>query len=179
MLTDMTEAQLLQECHAECQQMVAEIESLLAAASPEQLQAQMGPKSWNSLQIVDHLVRAHGPYLEACRPVAAHAPPGDTQPAELRFFTRLIVRQMRKGRAPAPPNLIPAPTAPEGIVETWRDLERDTDQVWSSLLGKSLSHQRFSNPEVKIVKMHLTDWVEIRRTHLGYHLPQFRARLKC
>lgn len=179
MLSAMTEAQLLKECRTECQQMVAEIEALLEGASPEQLQATMGPKSWHSLQIVDHFVRAHGPYLEACRPVAAQAPAGDGQEVKLKFFTRMIVRQIRKGTVPALPNLVPPPTPAENIVQTWRDLERNTDELWASLQGKSLSHQEFRNPELRIVRMHLADWVEIRRRHLAYHLPQFRARLKC
>lgn len=135
------------------------------------------PSQWSPLQILDHMLRTNGPYLELLR--LASPPVGGDAPVKHSFFGKMLMKFAGPtGNIPAPPALHPSPGPLERVVvDRYMAQSSELAEVVQHLSGKALDSYRISSPFAKLIKLNLADVLAITLEHTERHVGQIEASL--
>jgi len=135
------------------------------------------PSQWSPLQILDHLLRANGPYLELLR--AANPPVGGNAPVKHSFIGKWLMKAAGPGgNAPAPPALRPSPGPLERtLVDRYLAQTAKLTAAVAKLTGRTLDSYRISSPFANLIKLNLADVLAITIEHTERHVGQIEASL--
>lgn len=135
------------------------------------------PSQWSPLQILDHLMRSNGPYLQVLRLVKL--PAGGGAPVKHSFMGRMVMRAAGPGgNAPAPPAMRPSAGPHErGLIDQYLAQTAQLVDIVRSFEGKALDTTRITSPFAKFMKFNLADVLAITLEHTERHVGQIEAAL--
>lgn len=176
----MTSKELLDSVMDRLDKLEGRVKAAFEGLSDEQANRPVPPSNWSSFQILDHLLKANGPYLEVLPAAVAQAEANDAAEARFSWFGKFIAKAAGPmSSAPPPKAMIPDP-GPMGRAKLDEYLGQCARirGILESARGKDLGTVRMNNPFVKVFKLTLADVFEIFAQHTERHIGQIEAALR-
>ena len=158
--------------------MIERVRVAAAGLTPDQLNQPTASGDWSIAQILDHMMLAHGSYLEILPPAIAAVGPGGEAPVRLTGIGKFLVKASGPGgNAPAPKPFVPkrAPYDP-AVLEEWVAQTNQLRDLFLSARGKDVNRKSLRNPIFKIFGMNIADVMSIAEAHFERHVGQIEER---
>jgi hypothetical protein len=161
----------------------AQIERLIRITrdlKDEAMSQRPDPHTWSPIQIVEHIVLAHRPYLQTIQNGLEGARRGTGDPpVRHSFFGRLLIKAVGPdSNVPAPRWLHPKPGLVwQEVLAEWQGQQAQLLSLLDQAAGVDLSGVPVRNPFIRVIRQNLADCLEIVTAHNERHVGQVEERL--
>lgn len=176
----MTSKELLVNVSDRLAKLEDRVRAVFEGVTDDQANQPVPPSNWSSYQILDHLIKANGPYLEVLPAAVSQAAENETAEAKFSWFGKFIAKAAGPaGNAPTPKPMIPdhGPMT-RSKLDAYLAQSAQIRDVLNSAKGKDLGSTRMNNPFVKVFRLTLADVFEIVAQHAERHIGQIEAALR-
>ncbi len=173
----MTSDELVRHFVGEMGKLDARVRAAFDRLDEDGMNRPIPPSQWSPLQILDHMLRTNGPYLELLR--TASPPAGGDREVKHSFFGKMLMKFAGpSGNIPAPPALRPSPGPLERtLVDRYLAQTAELTAAVAKLTGRTLDSYRISSPFANLIKLNLADVLAITIEHTERHVGQIEASL--
>jgi len=172
-------AEFLEECAARFEGQLRRLEAVAQRTTDGRWAEKRPPSGWSAGQILNHLIKANGPYLERLREASPRIPGGPrTEPVRYSWFGRTLARVAGpQGNAPAPGFLAPDPEGPpRGVPADLRAQLTTLARVAREFARQGASVPALRNPFFGMIPMTLDDYFLVLVEHHERHVQQVERR---